>query len=134
MKIELKNNEFGLLINMINGYQAPTTICRGLRFENISMGVKVRLSKIEKQLVKHLLEYESIRKSIITEVFPEGISEELEKTLIANSDEKYLKLISEINEYDNDTVTIEFDPISLSKVEDVNTDFDYSFLLEKISE
>lgn len=134
MKIEIKNKELAPLINMINGFQTEVIKCKGLRFENISMGVKVRLSKIEKELVKHLTEFDDVKKAKISEVYPSGITPEIENKAILEQDEVYFKLVKEINECSDETLTIEFDSISLSKVEDVTSDYDYSFLLEKIAE
>ncbi len=134
MKLEIKNSEILNLINLINGFQNEVITCKGFRYEELTAGTKLRLSKIEKELVKHYTEFEKIRKSKVEEVYPESLTKEKELELVTNNDEVYLQLIKDITECSEDICTLDFDSITLSKVEDVKTTFDYSYLLEKIGE
>jgi hypothetical protein len=134
MQVKLKNRELLPLLNMINGFSNDFTSCKGLRNESLTMGVKLRLSKIEKELVKHYKEFEEAKVAKIKEVYPDGLTQEVEKTLVEERDETYLKLITDINECGDESTEVEFEPVDLSKLVDLESEYDYTFLIEKISE
>jgi len=135
MKIEIKNKELLIYLNILNGFNniEANVKCLGLRHEAVTLGVKVRLSKISKELVKNLEEFENAKKAKINEVYVNGITPEIEKQAIIDNDENYMKLVKEINESGEEIVSMDVDVIDLSKVEDVVTDYDYSFFLEKFA-
>lgn len=134
MTIEIKNKEFLPLLNMINGFTNAQLTCKGLRNENVSLGVKVRLAKIEKILVANFKDFEDVKKTKIAELYPDGVTQEIEKQAIEDKDPAYLSLIAELNECGEEEVTCTFDAISFSKIEDIVSDFDYTYLIEKIAE
>jgi len=132
----IKNRELIGYLNSLSGFndESGTIVCKGFKNELVTLGTKVRLNKIEKELIKHYQEFEEAKKLKIKEVYPDGITREIEEEEIKTNSEQYTKLITELTECGEDTVTLEFEKIQLSKVEDLVTLFDYSYLLELISE
>lgn len=137
MKVKFSIQEIQRALGNISGLYNTSTgeqLARGLSNEKIALSEKVRLNLICNKLHEHYTAYESAKKSLVLSVYPKGLTEKQEQKLQLAGDKKYIKMISKINEMGKESFEIEFQPISIKKIEGLVSDNDYSWLLSKISD
>lgn len=112
--------------------ERTVVLIRELKNEPVSLGVKIRLAKIEKVLLSHFKEFEKVRTERILKDYPEMLTLEKETELKASGDLVFIALIDDLNELMNENNSFDFETIDFLKIENLESSKDYSVLAEFI--
>ncbi len=124
----------GDISGLYNGVTGAVLMC-GLSKEKIPLSEKVKLGLIANKLDEHYKVYQNTKKDLISATYPKGLTKELENKLQMSGDKKYLKMMASISDlYIKDKFDIEFQPVSIKKIDSLVSENDYSWLMSKIGE
>ena len=116
--------------------QTGQNISIGLSREKIPLSEKIKLNLLANKLGDYFKVYEKTKKQLIDSCYPKGLTKEDENKLAMSGNKAYLKMINSISELYNskDGHEIEFQSISVKKIENLVSENDYSWLLSKIGD
>ena len=113
-------------------------VFRGLKHRKIDIGVKLKLDKIQDAFIVHNEACEKIRKELVADYYPKGLTNEEESKLQTAGNESYIEMIKKIDTLYNgrsekDTFEVKFEPIMLALFDKVESEYDFSWLIKKIT-
>ena len=132
MKKELSYKRQVALLKEINGNDLD---CNGLKNEpNITLGTRLRMTKISKAISDSYQTFEEVRKEKIKEIYPDGLSREKTKELSNQKDETFLKMLEDITKCEEEICNVEFEALPFEIVAGIISRYDYSSLCADVCE
>jgi hypothetical protein len=113
-------------------------VFKGLKHLKISIGVKLKFDKVQDAFNVHYEACEKIRKETVAEYYPKGLTNKEESKLQISGNKKYLEMIKKLDVLFNgtsekDTFEVKFEPIMLALFDKVESEYDFSWLIKKIT-